>query len=137
MKRMRFYVGLIFVVFVVFLGCSEQKPAPLSTDFAGTWLGSAENTGSPNPTFRLEIRQENGAITGSIDSKGREFVEADITDSRIENGVLYFHAKANGDTQYKDHLFIFSVRREADSLKGTWTDILEGMDGPFLLDLER
>jgi hypothetical protein len=53
-----------------------------------------------------------------------------------EDGALIFRARANGGgEQFQDHLFLFDALRKGDALEGTWTDILQGAQGPFTLEL--
>ena len=126
---------LIFAAALILIsGCSERGDLDGRTDFAGRWEGTAQKTGSPNPSIILEIKQEDGAITGILNTLDGSFVDVSISDTKLEQGLLSFHAAANGGDQFRDHLFLFTVRRVGDELHGTWTDILEGAEGPLVLE---
>jgi hypothetical protein len=114
--------------------CSGGAPdKAYDTNFAGTWAGSAARTGSANPTFTLDLKQEGRTVTGIITSRDGAFRDVEIQDAVIADGALTFHARANGSPQFQDHLFLFSARRSGNTVEGTWTDILEGAQGPFTL----
>jgi hypothetical protein len=120
-------------------GCSSHTAdSPPNTDFAGKWSGAAYKTGSANPTFSLDLQQSGTTVTGIITSGDGTFQAVAIEDVQIdEDGDLIFRARANGGgRQFQDHLFLFDARRKSNLLEGTWTDILEGAQGPFTLDLE-
>ncbi len=124
--------AVAFVVFFILLGCSQQNSEKENLDFSGKWLGTAQQTGSANPTYSLDLEKSDGTVTGIINSMDKTFEDVTIKDTKIENGKLFFRAVANGGTQYKDHLFVFSAERKGENLlQGTWTDILEGAQGSF------
>jgi len=127
---------LMTVLLFLVLGCSEGTRVATSTDFEGRWLGAAEKTGSPNPTVQLVIGKEGDAITGSITTLDGTFQNVPLSDAAISDGALSFRAVANGGAQFKDHLYRFAFRRQGDALVGTWTDLLEGIEGPISLSLE-
>ncbi len=130
--------SVAIVVFILLLlpGCSGQNSEKENLDFSGKWLGTAQHTGSANPTFSLDLKHSNGMVTGTINSMDKTFENVTIMDTRIESGKLFFRAVANGGIQYKDHLFVFSAQREGEQLlQGTWTDILEGAQGSFTFNL--
>jgi hypothetical protein len=119
----------------MFAACSSHtSEGPPNTDFGGDWSGAAYKTGSANPTFSLALQQSGTTVTGTITSGDGTFQEAEMEDVRIEaDGGLVFRARANGGSQFKDHLFLFEAHRKGDTLEGTWTDILQGAQGPFTL----
>jgi len=122
-------------VFVLWLAaCSEAPTARGGTDFEGIWVGSARNTGSPNPTMRLTIQRDGESFGGVLSTMDGTFTEASIADVRVEGGQLFFRAVANGGNQFKDHLFLFNLQRDGKGIQGTWTDLLEGAEGPFVLE---
>ena len=128
---------LMTIILLLVTGCSGGTKVANGTDFAGRWLGSAEKTGSSNPTIRLEISTEGDRIDGNISTLDGTFKEVPLSDAVIEAGTLSFRAVANGETQFKDHLYLFSFRRQGGDLVGTWTDLLEGIEGPVSLSLEK
>lgn len=130
----KYFVIPISVVFLCLAGCSEAPTVHGGTDFAGSWVGSAQKTGSANPTMRLTIQQDGEVIGGTLSTLDGTFTEVTIADVRLENGRLLFHAVANGGDLFKDHLFVFSLAREGKGIHGTWTDLLEGAEGPLLLE---
>ncbi len=132
--------AVAIVVFILLLpllpGCSRQNSEKENLDFSGKWLGTAQQTGSANPTFSLDLKHSSGMVTGTINSMDKTFENVTIMDTRVESGKLFFRAVANGGIQYKDHLFVFSAQRKGDQLlQGTWTDILEGAQGTFTFSL--
>lgn len=134
MLDMKRTIIIVFAVTLLWIsGCSEQTTVDGRADFAGRWEGTAQKTGSPNPSIILEIKREDGAITGILNTLDGTFVDVSISDTKLEQGLLSFHAAANGGEQYRDHLFLFTMRRVGDELHGTWTDILEGAEGPLVL----
>jgi len=125
---------LLFAVALLLLsGCSERLDVKASADFAGRWEGTAQQTGSANPTVILEINQKEGNITGVLNTLDGTFVDVNISDTKLEQDRLSFHAAANGGDQFRGHLFLFTLRRAGAELRGTWTDILEGAEGPLVL----
>lgn len=128
--------AVAIVVFLLLSGCSRQSSQNEDMDFSGKWIGTAQQTGSANPTFSLDLKHSDGMVTGTINSMDKTFENVTIMDTRIETGELFFHAVANGGILYKDHVFVFSAQRKGDQLlEGTWTDILEGAQGFFTLKL--
>ena len=120
----------------IFTACSSgATKGPPNTDFAGKWSGAAYKTGSSNPTFSLDLQQSGTTVTGTITSGDGTFQAVEMEDVHIdEEGSLIFRARANGGgEQFKDHLFLFDAHRTGDTLEGTWTDILQGAQGPFTL----
>lgn len=115
--------------------CSLPSPeGPPNTDFGGKWSGAAYKTGSANPSFTLDLEQSADAVSGTISSGDGTFQAVALEDVHIEeDGGLIFRARANGGSQFKDHLFLFDAHRKGDTLEGTWTDILQGAQGPFTL----
>ena len=122
-------------VLLLFAACSSSTPQGTpNTNFGGKWSGAAYKTGSANPSFRLDLQQAGDTVSGTMTSGDGTFQEAELEDVRIEeDGGLVFRARANGGTQFKDHLFLFDAHRKGDTLEGTWTDILQGAQGPFTL----
>ena len=118
-----------------FVACSSHPAAgPPNTHFAGKWSGAAYKTGSANPTFSLDLKQSGTTVTGTITSGDGTFQGVEMEDVRIDGGDLIFRARSNGGgKQFKDHLFLFDAHRKGDTLEGTWTDILQGAQGPFTL----
>ncbi len=134
--RSQKFAAIAFAAFLILLGCAQQNSQKENLDFSGKWFGTAQQTGSANPTFSLDIKNSNDMVTGVLNSMDKTFENVTIKDAKIENGKLFFRAVANGGTQYKDHLFVFSAQREGEKLlKGTWTDILEGAQGSFTFSL--
>ena len=127
---------LILIVFFLMPACSQQNShKEMELKFSGNWIGSAQQSGSANPTFTLDIKNADGKLSGVINSMDKTFTNVNITDTRVGSESLLFRAVANGGTQYKDHLFAFNAYRQGDTLQGTWTDILEGSQGSFSLKL--
>ncbi|MGD2062215.1 MAG: hypothetical protein PVF51_01390 [Nitrospirota bacterium] len=122
-------------LFALFGACSSTSTeAPPNTNFGGKWSGAAYKTGSANPSFSLDLEQSGDAVHGTITSGDGTFQAAELEDVHIEaDGGLIFRARANGGSQFKDHLFLFDAHRKDDTLQGTWTDILQGAQGPFTL----
>ena len=138
MSNMKTTLPTVVTVLVLLVsGCSGGTKVATSTEFAGRWEGSAEKTGSPNPTIRLEIAMEGDAVTGSISTLDGTFQNVPLSDAVLAEGSLSFRGVANGETPFKDHLYLFSFRRVGDELVGTWTDLLEGIEGPVSLSLEK
>jgi len=138
MKKPLVWLATAFLI-GTFAACSSHTAdGPPNTDFAGKWSGAAYKTGSANPTFSLDLQQSGTTVTGAITSGDGTFQTVTMEDVRIdEDGALIFRARANGGgEQFKDHLFLFDAHRKGDVLEGTWTDILQGAQGPFTLDLE-
>lgn len=134
--RHKKFAAVAIVVFLILLGCSQQNSQKGNLDFSGKWFGTAQQTGSSNPTFSLDLKYSDGMVTGIINSMDKTFENVNIIDTRVEAGKLFFRAVANGGIQYKDHLFVFSAERKGDRLlEGTWTDILEGIQGSFSFSL--
>ena len=127
------YAVGIMVLSLLAVGCSGDKTPSASTHFTGKWIGSAQKTGSSNPTMELEIREEDGQLSGVLSTLDGTFRSAVLADMRVVDGSLVFRAVANGDTQFKGHLYLFSLGRVGDGIEGTWTDVLEGAEGPLSL----
>lgn len=133
MKRTILFIAMALLLIS---GCSERPEVKGSGDFAGRWKGTAQKTGSANPTIILEISQNDGDITGVLNTLDGTFVDVNISDTKLEQGRLSFHAAANSGDQFRGHLFLFTMRRAGAELHGTWTDILEGAEGPLVLAAE-
>lgn len=138
MKTFLAWLATVLLVGTLAACSSHTADGPPNTDFAGKWSGAAYKTGSANPTFSLDLQQSGTAVTGNITSGDGTFQAVAMEDVHIgEDGALIFRARANGGgEQFQDHLFLFDAHRKGDTLEGTWTDILQGAQGPFTLDLE-
>jgi len=137
MNKPLVWLATAFLIGMIAACSSHTAEGPPNTDFAGKWSGAAYKTGSANPTFSLDLQQSGTTVTGTITSGDGTFQTVTMEDVRIdEDGALIFRARANGGgEQFKDHLFLFDAQRKGDLLEGTWTDILQGAQGPFTLDL--
>ena len=110
----------------------EEGPPP---NVEGTWTGSAEQTGSPNPTFTVKLNtKEGGELWGSITSMDGTFNEALISAGRIRGNRVTFSATANGSNFRRGHSFSFDATVEGDRMQGVWKDILDRNWGPFTLE---
>ncbi len=123
-------------------GCSaEKKPSnatakpPVNTE--GTWSGSAQQTGSANPTFTLKLNQkEDGSVWGIITSMDGTFEEANIVGGTLRGNRLTFSATANGPNPRQGRTFSFEAEVQDARMEGTWKDILARNWGSFSLNRE-
>ncbi len=123
-------------------GCSaEKKPsdAPVKplVNTEGTWSGSAQQTGSANPTFTLKLNQkEDGSVWGTITSMDGTFEEANIVGGTLRGNRLTFSATANGPNPRQGRAFSFEAEIQDAKMEGTWKDILARNWGSFSLNRE-
>lgn len=101
----------------------------------GTWTGTAQQTGSPNPTFTLKLNvKEGGEVWGTITSMDGTFHEAIISGGRIENNELIFSATANGTNFRQGRSYAFKAQLQGDQMEGIWKDVLERNWGSFTVE---
>jgi len=137
-ERLRNLLILTFCVFlVVAAGCTPtgQEQAGedgIEVNVQGTWKGSAQQTGSSNPTFSLKLNQrEKGQVWGTITSMDGTFDEAIISGGKLDVNRLTFSATANGTNSRNGRSYTFDAEGEGNKMDGTWKDILERTWGPF------
>jgi hypothetical protein len=127
---------------VAITGCSAEKKQPTAAakplvNTEGTWSGSAQQTGSANPTFTLKLNQkENGSVWGTITSMDATFEEANIAGGIIRDSTLTFSATANGPNPRQGRTFSFEAEVVESKMEGTWKDILARNWGSFSLTRE-
>ncbi|MDX1765135.1 MAG: hypothetical protein R3231_12515 [bacterium] len=101
----------------------------------GTWSGTAQQTGSSNPTFTLKLNQrKDGEVWGTISSKDGTFNEAIISGGKVMGSKLSFSATANGTNLRSGRSFTFDAEIQDGKMDGVWKDILDRSWGPFVLD---
>jgi hypothetical protein len=132
---------LILCAFVVaMIGCTqksaeqaEESSTPINIQ--GTWKGSAEQTGSSNPTFILKLNQsDDNRIWGTITSMDGTFEEAILSGGKLLNNKLTFSATANGSNYRNGRSYTFEAKINGNHMDGTWKDILDRTWGPFSTD---
>jgi hypothetical protein len=144
MNTKAFY-NLFFLFTVLILlavsGCSNANQSggkKLSLDIQGTWTGSAQQTGSPNPTFTLKLNtKEGGEVWGTITSMDGTFEEAIIADGKLVDKKVTFSATANGTNFRHGHTYTFEASVKGDMMEGIWKDILERGWGSFTVEREK
>ncbi len=129
------------LIFLAVSGCSNsnqlggEKP---SLDIQGTWTGSAQQTGSPNPTFTLKLNtKESGEVWGTITSMDGTFEEAIIADGKLVDKKVTFSATANGTNFRHGHTYTFEASVKGNMMEGIWKDILERGWGSFTVEREK
>ncbi len=128
---------LLLALFIILVfGCARMQGKGTS-DFTGTWLGSAENTGSDNPTFLLIIEQKGSTISGILTSMDGTFQKVSIVNAALNNGTLTFRAVSNGGDRYRGHIFDFSMNRNGENIQGRWRDVLYGNQGSLTLTKQK
>ncbi len=137
--------GIILLALVTTLamtGCSPEKKKPDAAakplvNTEGTWSGSAQQTGSANPTFTLKLNQnEDGSVWGTITSMDGTFQEANIVGGTLRGSTLTFSATANGPSPRQGRTFSFEAEVMDVKMEGTWKDILARNWGSFSLNRE-
>jgi len=133
--------NLLILTFCVFLvaatGCTPtgQEQAGengIEVNIQGTWKGSAQQTGSSNPTFTLKLNQrEKQEVWGTITSMDGTFDEAIISGGKLAGNRLTFSATANGSNFRNGRSYTFEAEVNGNKMNGTWKDILERSRGPF------
>jgi hypothetical protein len=136
-----FLVLAIFLSLSMILGCpagKKQAEGEASRNIQGTWTGTAQQTGSPNPTFTLKLNtKEGGEVWGTITSMDGTFEESIISGGKFTDNVVTFSATSNGSNFRNGHIFSFEAKVQGDQMEGIWTDILERSRGPFTLMREK
>ncbi len=123
-------------------GCSTDRKQPDAVtkplvNPEGTWSGSAQQTGSANPTFTLKLNQnEDGSVWGTITSMDGTFQEANIVGGTLRDSTLHFSATANGPNPRQGRSFSFEAEVMDAKMEGTWKDILARNWGSFSLSRE-
>lgn len=120
------------------LGCSGKgggtDAGGPDLNIEGTWSGTAQQTGSSNPTFTLKLNQrKDGEVWGTISSKDGTFNEAIISGGQVMGSQLSFSATANGTNLRGGRSFTFDAEIKDGDMDGTWKDVLDRSWGPFLL----
>lgn len=136
--RLKNLLILTFCVFlVVAAGCTpagqdQAGEDGIDVNVQGTWKGSAQQTGSSNPTFSLKLNQrDKGQVWGTITSMDGTFDEAIISGGKLLNDQLIFSATANGTNFRNGRSYTFEAEIIGNKMDGTWKDILERTWGPF------
>ncbi|MEK6776259.1 MAG: hypothetical protein AABY87_05175 [bacterium] len=137
----RFLFPAIFVSLFMILGCpkGEKQPEGAAGQIVqGSWTGTAQQTGSPNPTFTLKLNaKEGGEVWGTITSMDGTFAESIISGGKMTDHNVTFSATSNGSNFRNGHIFSFEAGIQGDQMDGVWTDILERSRGPFTLIREK
>ena len=139
----RFTIIIFFsLVLITMMGCaktqSEHSGKTAIAEIEGVWTGSAQQTGSPNPTFTLKLNaKESGEVWGTITSMDGTFEQAIISGGKIAEGKLTFSATANGTNFRNGHSFSFDADVKGDQLEGIWKDILDRNWGSFTVIREK
>jgi hypothetical protein len=136
---MRFYAGGEEMILYRWLLQGDKGGATgPSVNVQGTWSGTAQQTGSQNPTFILKLNQrKDGEIWGTMTSKDGTFQEAIISGGKISGNKLTFSATANGTNLRSGRSFTFDADVQEETMDGTWKDILDRSWGPFTLVYEK
>ncbi|NOY53811.1 MAG: hypothetical protein GXP58_09355 [Deltaproteobacteria bacterium] len=137
-NRLKKLVILVFcVLLTAAIGCSKpakhKKADGTGTDnIQGIWKGAAQQTGTPNAVFSLQLNQQkNGLVWGTITSKDGTFEHAIISDAKLIGSRLTFTATANGSNFRTGRSYAFDAEVQGNKMKGTWKDILDRTWGPF------
>jgi|GEM_PF-1920450 len=137
----RLLVLTIFLSLLMIMGCSKgkkQAEGEAGRNIRGTWPGTAQQTGSPNPTFSLKLNtKEGGEVWGTITSMDGTFEEAIISGGKFVDNNVTFSATSNGSNFRNGHIFSFEAKVQGDRMEGVWTDILERSRGPFTVIREK
>ena len=91
--RKHWEVAFIVVVVLVFAGACAQSQTPVvasgpPASVAGTWTGSVGG-GSQSTSATLNLQQQGGVITGTVDVGGRSDLSGDIKGTVNGNALTY------------------------------------------------
>ncbi len=137
-NRLKNLLVLTFCVFLVAAtGCTpagqdQAGEDVIEANIQGLWKGSAQQTGSSNPTFNLKLNQrEKGQVWGTITSMDGTFEDAIISGGKLAGNRLTFSATANGSNFRNGRSYTFEAEINGNKMDGTWKDILDRSWGPF------
>jgi hypothetical protein len=143
-KVLILYPALVLFVLLFSLslsGCSKENGemgegvnGP-SVNVQGVWSGSAQQTGSPNPTFTLQLNtKEADKVWGTITSMDGTFEKAILSGGKITDNKLTFSATANGSNERSGHTYSFEAKVLDQRMEGIWKDIRERSWGTFTVN---
>ncbi len=143
-KELILYQTLVLFVLLFLLsvsGCSkgngeiEKEVNAPPIDVQGVWSGSAQQTGSPNPTFTLKLNtKEGGKVWGTITSMDGTFEKAILSGGKVTDNKLTFSATANGSNERSGHTYSFEATVLDERMEGIWKDIRERNWGTFTVN---